>query len=512
MFDLILTQNSTFIIGQVAWVLGKLMNGIVFVLDKIASLWGGTANLGVAIIIFTVIIYLLMLPLTIKQQKFSKMSAIMNPEIQAIQAKYKGTKDPDLMQQMQQETNAVYAKYGVSPTGSCVQLLIQMPILFALYRVIYAIPAYVPKVKEAFMGTVNMMMGVGSTNLVEDPEMFMKSAKFLQDTHKVMAPANIFSKNLTEKVVSNISSIAAFKKQFKPEFLNIETISIDNITSNLINGDKALANVETTRNTFIDVLNRASSADWSYMKDFFAGNTNLVSSISATQEKLRLFNTFLGINIGYSPMDNIKSAWADRLTGDSYGWILVIVVAIMIPLLAALTQWISVKLAPTAQSDDQKKGQEENPMMSSMKMMNTFMPIMSAFFCLSLPAGMGIYWIVGAVVRTIQQVAINKYIDKMDIDKVIEKNQTKYAEKLKKKGVIAQGINDRAKSSTKYVNPYARNKSDNKNEQQMPENPFKAARKKVDEAAAAKKSGSSSGGSIASKARMVKDFNEKNNK
>ena len=184
----------------------------------------------------------------------------------------------------------------------------------------------------------------------------------------------------------------------------------------------------------------------------------------------------------------------------------------MIPLLAALTQWISVKLAPTAQNDDQKKGQEENPMMSSMKMMNTFMPIMSAFFCLSLPAGMGIYWIVGAVVRTIQQVAINKYIDKMDIDKVIEKNQAKYAEKLKKKGVIAQGINDRAKSSTKYVNPYARNKSDNKNEQQMPENPFKAARKKVDEAAAAKKSASSSGSSIASKARMVKDYNEKNNK
>ena len=200
MFDLILTQNSTFIIGQVAWVLGKLMNGIVFVLDKIAGLYGGTANLGIAIIVFTVIIYLLMLPLTIKQQKFSKMSAIMNPEIQAIQAKYKGTKDPDLMQQMQQETNAVYAKYGVSPTGSCVQLLIQMPILFALYRVIYAIPAYVPKVKEAFMGTVNMMMGVGSSNLVEDPEMFMKSAKFLQDTHKVMAPANIFS-NLSVRII-----------------------------------------------------------------------------------------------------------------------------------------------------------------------------------------------------------------------------------------------------------------------------------------------------------------------
>ena len=498
MYDLLLTQNSTFIIGQVAWVLGKLMNGIFFVLDKISSLWGGSANIGVAIIIFTVIIYLLMLPLTIKQQKFSKMSAIMNPEIQAIQAKYKGTKDPELMQQMQQETNAVYAKYGVSPSGSCIQLLIQMPILFALYRVIYAIPAYVPMIKNEFMGLVNKMMGIDTaTGVVGDANKFMSMTKFLQDTHIVNG-----------KNVSNISSFAAYKRQFKPDFLNIDTISIDNITSNLINGDKALANVETTRNTFIDVLNRASSQDWNFFALQFPDLSDTIHKTTAALEK---YNLFLGINIGYSPLDTIKTSWAERVDG-SFAWILPILVAVMIPLLAALTQWISVKLAPTAQSNDtNKNGQEENPMMSSMKMMNTFMPIMSAVFCFSLPAGMGIYWIVGAVVRTIQQVAINKYIDKMDIDKVIEKNQAKYAEKLKKKGVIAEGINEKAKSSTKYVNPYARNKSDNKNNtQQMPENPFKTARKKVDEAAAAKKN--SSGGSIAAKARMVKDYNEKNNK
>ena len=54
------------------------------------------------------------------------------------------------MMAMQQETKAVYAKYGVSPTGSCVQMLIQMPILFALYRVFMNVPAYVNQVKEAF--------------------------------------------------------------------------------------------------------------------------------------------------------------------------------------------------------------------------------------------------------------------------------------------------------------------------------------------------------------------------
>ena len=78
-----------------------------------------------------------MTPLQVKQQKFSKLSSVMQPELQKIQKKYKGkNSDQAAMQKMQEETQAVYQKYGVSPTGSCVQLAIQMPILFALYQVI----------------------------------------------------------------------------------------------------------------------------------------------------------------------------------------------------------------------------------------------------------------------------------------------------------------------------------------------------------------------------------------
>ena len=105
MTGLLLTQNSTFIIGPVAKLLGLIMEGIFWVLDKLSI-----PNIGLAIILFTIVIYLLMLPLTIKQQKFSKFSAKMNPELQAIQAKYKGKNDNDSMMKMQQETQAVYAK------------------------------------------------------------------------------------------------------------------------------------------------------------------------------------------------------------------------------------------------------------------------------------------------------------------------------------------------------------------------------------------------------------------
>ena len=492
MYELLLTKNSTFIIGQVAWVLGKLMEAIFFVLDKIASLWGGTANLGVAIIIFTVIIYLLMLPLTIKQQKFSKLSAIMNPEIQAIQAKYKNNKTPEAMDAMNKETSAVYAKYGVSPTGSCLQLLIQMPILFALYRVIYAIPAYVPMVKYQFYNLVNAMMGMGSTNEVVDAEVFVKSAKLIQD------------KDLFKSAI-------AFKKQFKPEYFNIDTISVDKVTQALSGPDSAAA-IETTRNTFIDVLNRASSTEWTVISNNFPDLTTLIDN---TKFALERYNSFLGINIGYSPADTIctQLGLADNnilnlFKGQAdfgHANYLIILVAILIPILAAVTQWIGVKLAPQAQSNDSTNPNDENPMMSSMKMMNTFMPLMSAFFCFTLPAGMGIYWIIGAVVRSIQQVAINKYIDKMDIDKVIEKNMEKYNAKLAKRGVLTQGINNMANTNTKFVNPYS--KQSQKTDEQKEKD--KKAYEKYMKADNKKKT---SGSSIASKANMVKEFNERNNK
>ena len=72
------------------------------------------------------------------------MTAVMQPEIQKIQKKYKGKKDQLSAQKMNEETMAVYEKYGVSPTGSCGQLLIQFPLIIALYQIIYRIPPISP--------------------------------------------------------------------------------------------------------------------------------------------------------------------------------------------------------------------------------------------------------------------------------------------------------------------------------------------------------------------------------
>ena len=427
MSNILLTQYQGMFIGPVAKILGYLMEGIFYVLNMI-----GIQNSGLSIILFTVVIYLFMTPLTIKQQKFSKIKKKMSPEIQAIQAKYKNKKDNDSMMAMNQETQAVYAKYGVSASGSCIQLAIQMPILLSLYRVIYAIPAYVASVKEVFFPFVDKLIAQSG------------SAEFIQ----------------------NFSNANMFSKQFENE--------------------NFLAGVTTyVQNTYIDVLNRASTADWLSLKTQYP---SLSADIDTTLSALERYNNFLGLNIANSSSFIIKDAFSN-------GAYLMVAGAIMIPVLAAATQWINTKLMPT----QAKSGNEQaDQMAAQMKMMNTMMPIMSAVFCFTLPAGMGIYWIAGAVIRSIQQVVINKHIDKMDFDYIIEKNKDKAAKKMEKKKVQTEKMQQYANISTRNIDI---NKKSNISDAER-----EAALKKANEYY----SKNAKPGSMAAKANMVREYNEKN--
>lgn len=437
MSGILLTQNSTFIIGPVAKLLGYIMEGIFWVLDKI-----GIPNIGLSIILFTIVIYLLLMPLTIKQQKFSKLSAKMNPELQAIKNKYNGKKDNDSLMAMNQETQAVYAKYGVSPSGSCLQLLIQMPILFALYRVIYAMPAYVGKIKDAFFPLVDKLIAVDT-----DAE-FIKS----------------------------FSAAAQFTKQFS--------------NSSFTAGEASVY----VQNTYVDVLNKLSSTEWASIADKFP---NLSADVTNTVNLLDKYNNFLGLNMANSPAFAVSKAM------DAGSWLLVIG-ALMIPILAGITQWINVKLMPQPEANNSNANDQQNTMAQSMKMMNMTMPIMSIIFCFTLPSGMGLYWIAGSVVRTIQQIIINKHIDKMDMDEVIKKNVEKRNKKLEKAGIDPQKLNNYATMSTRNVNT-AKPAS---NKPSLTQEERDAAMKKATDYY----NNNAKPGSIAAKANMVKKYNENNNK
>ena len=433
MSDILLTQDTGKIIGPVAKLLGYIMEGIFYVIDKI-----GIPNIGLAIILFTIVIYLLLMPLTIKQQKFSKLSAKMNPELQAIQAKYKNKKDNDSMMAMNMETKAVYAKYGVSPSGSCVQLLIQMPILLALYRVIYNIPAYVGKVKEAFFPLVDKLIAENG------------SVEFIQ----------------------NFDNARMYTKQFENE--------------NFVGGVTSYV-----QNTFVDVLNKASSAEWISLKENFS---NLSSDIDHTLSLLDQYNNFLGLSMSNSPAFTFSEARAA-------GSFLMMISAFIIPVLAAATQWINVKLMP--QQPTNTDNEQQNTMAQSMKTMNMVMPVMSAVFCYTLPAGMGLYWVAGAVVRSIQQVLINKHIDKMDLDEVIKKNEEKAKKKMEKASAQAEQMAAYANMNTKKVGMASKAKVSTTNQEEKNE----VVTKSTENVGMNAKPGS-----MMAKANMVRDYNEKNNK
>ena len=96
--------------GPIASVFGYIMDFLFRITSSM-----GIMNIGLCIILFTIITKLLLFPLTIKQQESSKLMSLMNPEIKAVQNRYKGKTDQASMAKQQVEMQAVYEKYGSNP-------------------------------------------------------------------------------------------------------------------------------------------------------------------------------------------------------------------------------------------------------------------------------------------------------------------------------------------------------------------------------------------------------------
>lgn len=233
-----------------------------------------------------------MIPLNAKQQKSSRLMNRLNPELQAIRDKYKDKKDSDSVMKMNTETQAVYTKYGISPFGGCLPLIISMPILFALYGIIGQITTYVPSLE-------------GATN-------------------------------------------------------------------------------------------------------------------------------FLWLDVSQSPNEYAK------VTKFAY----------LIPILAVVFQFINTKML---QVKNDKNNQQQDSMAASMKMMNYFMPVMSGIFCLSLDIGVGLYWITGSIFRIVQAYFINRHVDNISMEDLIEKNKEKADKKNKKREEMNRQMEMYSKQRTSSI-------------------------------------------------------------
>ncbi len=430
MSELLLTAYDGAILGPIAKILGLLMSGIY---NLMAAM--GIENVGLTIIIFTIVIYMLMFPLTYKQQKFSKLSQKMQPELQAIRKKYENRRDQDSVMAMNEETQMVYEKYGVSMTGSCGQMLIQMPILFALFRVFSNVPAYVGGVKEHF-GT-----------LVEG----------------ILATEG-FGEKLTQLIV---------------DFKIVTSTGVD----------FTVTDSEVLSNYTIDVLAKLGTNGWKALSEVFP---NLEATIASTYESVSKINALGPLNISDTPWDIMKDSFAS-------GAIFVAICALLVPVLSYLFQVLNIKMMPTASGNSNSNNNAQGDMMEQqMKMMNKTMPLMSLFMCFTVPVGLGIYWVMSSVVRLVQQYFLNKHFEKIDLDDIIKKNEEKAKQKREQMGIAENQIRNAAQMNTRRMADRASTVSNAEKE---------ALLAKAEAAKANAKPGS-----MAAKANLVKEFNERNNK
>lgn len=417
MYNVLLTKTGG-PLGLISNFLGVILNGIYNMLDLI-----GIQNVALVIILFTFIVRGLMIPLTIKQQKFSKLSAKMNPEIQKINAKYKGKKDEASMRKQQAETQAVYQRYGANPTAGCLPLLITLPIMFALYRVIYNIPAYVSSI-------------------------------------------NVTYSNIARAISETTGYVDIMK-----EFASSVAVSTKNFTE-MSSGSITIPHI-------IDIFVKFKTEDWTNLATSFPTVQNVITENS--HEIVRIHKFIGDLNILDTP-------------GFSFP-------GILIPILAAGLQWFQTKqmTAMNPQTD------KDNPMASSMSAMNNVMPIMSGVFCFTFPIGVGIYWVAGSVFAIAQQFVINKYMDKIDIDELIEKNVMKANKKKAKLGIDpSASMEELAKKQTKSINAHIPENEDSSKSMTDLANSVK----KNYEASNYKKSDVSYGaGSISANANLLKSRN-----
>ena len=435
-FNLILLTKNTStlpILGPV-WnlivsVLGAIMNTIYNSLEYV-----GIGNIGLAIIIFTIVMRIILFPTSFRQQKSSRMMQLMQPEMKAIQEKYKNKTDNASMMAQQEEMKALYEKYGTSMTGGCLPLLLQMPIIFALYRIIMNIPAYVPSVYNIY---VNVLNAIGGSSAAQKLVEFGTSNKL-------------------ESILKQLNYLGV--------------------------GEDTTYSAEQVSNLIIDFLYKLNPSQWDSLAVTFPDAADKINLAATQAENI---NNFLGINLSTAPssMGFVPNVY----------WI--------IPILAGLFQYLSTKLMSST-NQAMAEGNDQSAQM--MKSMNLMMPLMSVWFCFTFASGIGLYWCASSAVMILQQIFLNNYFQKISDKDMIEMSLAKANAKRAKKGlppIDERLVENRIKAAKEKAEVTENNRMEVIAKQSVK---TKESTEYYNNNAAP--------GSLASKANMVRLYNEKNEK
>lgn len=323
-----------------------------------------TNNYGVAIIIFSVLLRVLLIPITIKQQKAMKNSARIQEKMREIQTKYKNNPE-----KLNQETINLYKTEKLGPFSGCFSAILQLVIILSVFW------------------------------LVSQPLTYMKRAYENEDTKQVM---EAYTKQLEEE---------GARKNY-PQIQIIAKIEEDYQKINKkLAGEEVEEKITEFETQTTEEIASEKTTEESITTDENASEQETVESIEELEtkkellEKLRINMNFLGLDLSKVPTQNL---------GDFRVYI--------IPILYVITSFISIKLTTMTQKKKNTKNEDiteegkdnSDEMLDSMQQMNNsmsyMMPIMSISIAAIAPLGLALYWFVSNILIIIERLVINKFV------------------------------------------------------------------------------------------------------
>ncbi len=309
-------------------------------------------NYGAAIILFTLLVKLALFPLDLKQRKSMARMQKVQPVLNQLQKKYANDKE-----KLNQEIMKVYKEYKVSPTSGCLPMLIQIPIIFALYWVL------------------------------RQPITYMLGVREISDQAMLIVNFNDWAKVNGDLLSGGLKTL----------FDSGQTITGNNYAMYEIQIAQLIHHNEGLRE-FVGAV----------------ANANGLGSIASLNIQTVDF-TFLGLNLADTP--SFGKIWG-LIAGNTSGLTLHDAVLWTIPILSGVSSWLSARLNQqnTNKKPDKNRvipeneKQAENTQASTMKSMTVMMPLISAWFCFQFPAALGLYWIIGNVIQLIQITVVNKLV------------------------------------------------------------------------------------------------------
>jgi YidC/Oxa1 family membrane protein insertase len=326
------------ILSAIGLLFGKLM---YFIYNTI-----GFHNYALSLVFFTIAYKLILLPLSIKQMRSTQLMQELQPELQRIQERYKNDRE-----KLQEEQLKFYQEKGYNPTSGCLPLLIQMPIILALFYVIRMPMSYmldIPARAVSHMAIISIQNGdlpsIKSNIEIKDPSKEELDDKYLQELYGEITKKDAY---VEIKILDIISR--------KPELVSENPYLTDDFKQVLIDFD------------------------------------------------LRMFKIF---NLGVKPELNIKKMIESPGT---------YIPPLIILLIAVGTTFLySAQMLPQQQQQQKGKDKKQANSGCAGKSMMLMSPIMTLWIGLSTPCGLSVYWTLNNILTYVQQKIMNKYFKKDD--------------------------------------------------------------------------------------------------